>query len=222
MKGPISVIPSKLDAGPATAAVRSILIDWAAIDWFVPPGGPGQHAQELFAKHCTAAHRHTPTLYSEAVDLEFSSGRWEDFFAMCSRVRSASAFDWKYRVLKILSRDHAQSCGWSSQTEASMLQKEPDGSDTLIHRVGNHVFWCSPVPKLDLAALSKEHAESAQFYLSYASIDAIDAVQWQLADPRSPLAENPFMPLLRCYAAGFYPFMISATSVIMFSFHGPS
>lgn len=221
MRGSSSIKPSLIDAGPATAAVRDIVTDFAAIDWFVPPNASQKLARELFLSHVNLTRQHLPKLYSEPVEVEFSTGGWEHFFALCNRVRGSGSFDWKYGVLKILSSEHAEACDWSLKNERSMMQKESDGSDTLLLRVGEHVFWCSLAPNLDLSELGKDHAECGHFYLSYVSYDATDAIQWQLAERSDSLAGNPFLPLLRCYAANFYPFVISESSVILFSFLGP-
>lgn len=60
--------------------------------------------------------------------------------------------------------------------------------------------------------------EAAVWYLSYAYIDMLDCLQWQLAEDDNRLERNPFLPLLRCYAGGFYPFSLSLNRVELFAF----
>lgn len=80
-------------------------------------------------------------------------------------------------------------------------------------------MWTNMSPKLDLhATVPSEYVEAANWYLSYAHMDMIDCLQWQLAEDGNHLERNPFLPLLRSYAAGFYPFSLSLTRVDLFAF----
>jgi hypothetical protein len=49
-------------------------------------------------------------------------------------------------------------------------------------------------------------------------MDLLDALEWQLAENHDDLSSNPFVPLICCYAAGYYPFVMSSTAVVLFSF----
>jgi hypothetical protein len=57
------------------------------------------------------------------------------------------------------------------------------------------------------------------FFLWYALMDAMECITWQLAEPSADLlADNPFLPLVRCYAAGFYPFALGPRTIVLFAF----
>jgi hypothetical protein len=49
-------------------------------------------------------------------------------------------------------------------------------------------------------------------------MDVIECIEWQLAERDHRLESNPFVPLLRCYAAGFLPFALDPTTVVLFAF----
>jgi hypothetical protein len=70
-----------------------------------------------------------------------------------------------------------------------------------------------------LDALPREgRGETARFYLGYAHFDVLDCIKWQLAKGSNDLVDNPFLPLLLCYAAGAYPFSLARDAVVMFRF----
>lgn len=85
-------------------------------------------------------------------------------------------------------------------------------------RFGEHVMWVLS-PTLDLnATLPRDHAELAGWYMSSANMDIIDGIEWQLAESSSRLEGNPFIPLMRYYSAGFYPFSLGPGLAILFAF----
>lgn len=90
----------------------------------------------------------------------------------------------------------------------------------LFARVGDHVIWAVTVgPRLNLKdTLPPRDAEAASFYLSYANMDAMECIEWQLSEKSNELQANPFLPLLHCYGEGFYPFSLSPNDVVLFAF----
>lgn len=54
--------------------------------------------------------------------------------------------------------------------------------------------------------------------MSSANMDIIDGIEWQLAESSSRLEGNPFIPLMRYYSAGFYPFSLGPGLAILFAF----
>jgi hypothetical protein len=53
-------------------------------------------------------------------------------------------------------------------------------------------------------------------------MDAIAAVEWQLAECDDRLERNPFVPLIRCYQAGFYPFSLGPHEIVLFGCGAPA
>lgn len=132
-----------------------------------------------------------------------------------------STWDWKHGVLKKLSRDHWKAHAWSPHDHAHCLSEGPHLEGELFLRLPGQdtVIWNSPDPKLDLASkLSDEDAAVGRWYLAYAQADIIDCAAWQLAAGVDSLDGNPFVPLLRCYRAGYLPVALSAEDWVLFSF----
>jgi hypothetical protein len=74
-------------------------------------------------------------------------------------------------------------------------------------------------PKLNPRALLPHHdGEAAAFYLDFANVDAMECVEWQLAERGNEVATNPFLPLTRCYGEHLYPFSLGPEEVVLFSF----
>lgn len=130
-------------------------------------------------------------------------------------------WDWKYAALKQLSRRHSQAHGWKLANEIDHAG-EPLGPCRLFLRWGTTVIWNDFGPKLDLEHLDKTHAADAHWYLSYGRMDMIECIEWQLAERSGQLDGNPFLPLVRCYALGFYPFSLTRSELVLFSFATPS
>jgi hypothetical protein len=42
VKGLLKFDPNEYDYGPATTAIRSIVVDWVDVDWFEPTGAPDE------------------------------------------------------------------------------------------------------------------------------------------------------------------------------------
>lgn len=208
MKGALPFDARDYDYGNATAAVRAILGEWGEIDWFAKSAATDAHLIAHFRAHDPAAA------------VRVVTGDHAAFTAWCDRVRANPAWDWRFSVLKILSRDHAEVRGWKLETHARLVTAaEPPRAGDLCFRfdngAGGHVaIWNHAMPKLD--GLD----EPMRFYLGYAHGDLLDALKWQLAENSSQLDGNPFVPLVRCYAAGGYPFSLDRETVVVFRFVG--
>ncbi len=221
MKGTYEIDPAAHDFGPATAAIRKIFAECANVDWFAKTqtgGGlyrttPPEEAERLFAEHVARAHAFDPEHFPESVETRLVVGGWSEFAELSARVRNPSGWDWKYSALKMLSRAHSKARGWS------LLAQE---TGVLFLRFGDQadqVVWKMPTPKLDFATfVPPAQVEAAVWYWSYANMDVLECVEWQLAEGSSEVDGNPFLPLLGCIAAGLYPFAISAKEFVLFGF----
>lgn len=223
MKGTLDFNPEECSYGAATLAVRQIFAEWADVDWFVPPTEPAaeSRAVRLLEAHGALAHAFMPALFPSALNVEVRRGEWADFHALTERVRSgASGWDWKFSALKKLSRAHSKARGWSEEDHARTVSPEsPPRPGELFFRIGDVVIWTGVGPKMDLTkALRPRDAEVAAWYRSFANMDVTDCIVWQLAEATDATQSNPFLPLLRCYAEGFYPFGLSATELVLFAF----
>jgi hypothetical protein len=132
-----------------------------------------------------------------------------EFDALCERVRSLDrTWDWKMTALKNLVHVYSRAHGWDIKHQTA--PREPRDGD-LFRNVG-FLTWN------DVLHLPDALSEPAAFYAGYARGDGFDCIQWQLAQPAMPLEANPFAPLLRLYAEGYYPFGITHEHVVLFSF----
>jgi hypothetical protein len=224
VRGTLAFDPRERDYGPATAAVRTSLLEWAEIDWFAPSRVSEAEARRLFHEHNALARAYDPDLFVERVEVQCVSGGWAEFVELCTSVRDSSSWDWKLSILKDLSSRHADERGWSIADQAADRPGEPPRPGDLFYRyIGGtetaHVLWCSVAPQLDeLGALPEPMKESAQFYFSYAQGDLLDCIKWQLAERSNDFAGNPFRALAHCYRAGCYPFSYNRTTATVFRF----
>lgn len=226
MRGTFDFDPMQYDYGPATRAVRQILLEWAAVDWFVPPrdGNADALATQLFDEHIASAGAHAPELFPASTERLPVRSNWAAFSALCARVRGpGSEWDWKFNALKKLSVAHSKLRGWDLDDQAQPARQdaalEAPRPGALFFRYGDVVLWMGVSPKIDLAAgVPSDHLAAAAWYRSYADMDMTEALEWQLAEKSDRLDGNPFLPLLRCYAAGFYPFALGPTSFVLFAF----
>jgi hypothetical protein len=207
----------------ATTAVQRIFSEWASIDWYVPPARTeGDHAIQLFEEHNAIAGRWLPQSFPPRLSLRVIKGSWDDFQRLCERVRSQnSTWDWKYGALKKLSQEHSRRYAWSMENDAREVTTEKPGlAGELCFRFGDIVIWNDVGPRLDYSQIpaSPDHINQAGWYLSYTSMDVLDCMVWQIAEPTDELNGNPFLPLLRCYAAGYYPFGLAQSEVVLFAF----
>lgn len=232
MKGTFRIDPAACRYGAATGAVRQILTEWMAIDWFVPPGPRAEvNATAMFEEHHRRARAYAPDLFAADLELRTVRGDLAGFADLCARVRSSSSgWDWKFSALKPLSSRHSKARGWSVNQWSlnagvpSLQAGQVPGPGDLFVRLGDTAIWNSVDPTLDLTnALPKDHAEVANFYVSYAVMDAMECLEWQFAEPSADLlTDNPFLPLVRCYAAGCYPFALGPGTVVLFAFRRES
>jgi hypothetical protein len=220
MKGRFDFDPQSCDYGAATLAVRQILNEWANIDWFATYNDVAL-ATSSFREHHAKARAMMPDGFPEHLRIECANGNWRDFHAFCTRVRAPGAdWDWKFSALKELSHRHSQERGWSLEDHAREVTAEspPKPSDLFV-RIGDVGIWYGIGPKIAFHDfLSRENADIASWYHSYALMDLIKCLEWQLAEGSDLLDGNPFMPLLRCYGAGRYPFVLAPDEAVLFGF----
>jgi hypothetical protein len=219
MKGHLEFDPQSCDYGPATLAVRQILTEWAAIDWFAAENDAAP-ATAFFRDHHEKARAVMPDAFSERLRIACVNGTWTGFNVLCTIVRGPNrAWDWKFSALKKLSYRHSRERGWSLKDHAREVTAEsPPKPSDLFFRIGEAAIWNGIGPKIAFHDLSREDAEIASWYQSYAAMDLVECLEWQLAEGNDLLDENPFLPLLRCYGAGRYPFGLAADEVVLFGF----
>lgn len=204
---------AKLELDPATLddpALRRLLLEWSEIDWLQRgTSANAAVAARCFEAHHARAHACAPDFFAERVNVTARISSWTELAALCDAVRGGAApWDWKFSGLKRLTRRHSEAHGWS-------LERAPQSP--LFVRVGANVFW-SLTTTLDLRELPPAAREPMNWYASYTAIDLSHALEWQLAEPGARLEDNPFVPLLRCYAAGFLPFMLDRETVTLWAF----
>ena len=186
--------------------VQAILERHAVITWFEPPAlfdrAAGEAAFRAYHEHARAL---APERFSP-VAIAHAAGGWPEFDALCERVREERfGWDWKFSALKPMCRDHSRARGWSMATA-----DEPE----LIVKIREDAgVW-----NLRLPGLPDGAPASARFYKEYADLEVIDGIEWQLAEPACPLADNPFVRLLHVYATRYYPFHLGAANVTLFHF----
>lgn len=222
VNGALKFAPNEYDYGPATAAIRSIVADWAAVDWFEPTGARDEELVRLFHDHNALAHHLAPELFAERVNAHVVSGRWSEFSSWCKRVRAQSGWDWKFSILKKLAQEHSTAHGWSLSAHALDVPVGQPRPGDLFCRFNTSegkafLVWNSFLPAPELKTLGRS-TEDAQFYFGHAQSDAFSGIEWQLAEKRSDLSGNPFIPLLQCYRSGGYPFSLDRDTVVVFRF----
>lgn len=217
VKRPLAFDPNEYDYGPATAAIRSIVVEWAAVDWFEPSGVTDAELIQIFEEHTALAHRAAPQLFGARVNVRVVAGGWSEFGAWCKRVREQTTWDWKFSVLKN-SHDHSTANGWSLETHAPQVPLGvPKAGDLFVRFNPTALVWNAFLPAPDLGNLGRA-SDSAQFYFGHAQSDAFTAIEWQLAEKSVDAGSNPFVPLVRCYRAGGYPFSLGRDTVVLFRF----
>lgn len=225
MKGGLRFDPADLAYGDATFAVRKILTDWAAIDWFVPAPGEARRIRAIrgFEAHHAAAHAAMPEVFGTSVAVRTCIGGWDDLYALYERVSAAvSTWDWKFGGLKKMTRAHSESRAFRIKDVARQVVDPKNLAPRpgeLFVCLNGMVIWNSVYPKIEFREwLPPREADVASWYLSYANMDVTECVEWQLAENTDDLTKNPFVPLLSCYAAGFYPFSLAPNEVVLFGF----
>jgi hypothetical protein len=217
MKATYTFDPYAKDYGPATSAIRRVFEEWADVDWFVPSDADAaDRGRMLFTDHHALACHHASDLFAHDLDLTCCRGGWNLFVAICKRVRESPGWDWKFAGLKSLGTRHAKARGWS-RDEHPACGWPPEPGD-LFARIGQMTICLLGFPKRDFAALEPEQAEWASWYVSFADMELLESIEWQLAEASSELTGNPFVPLLHCYAAGTYPFSLGKNQMLLFSF----
>jgi hypothetical protein len=227
MKGVLTFDPAYYSYGGATLAVRKILTDWAAIDWFVPAPGEAMRMSAIrsFEAHHAAAHSAMPEVFGPSVAVRTCIGGWNELYALRERVSAVSTWDWKFGALKKMTRAHSASRSFRLEDVARNVD-DAELKDGRLHRPGElfvrwngMVLWNSVYPKIDCREwLPPPEADVASWYLGYANMDATECIEWQLAENTDDLTKNPFVPLLSCYAQRFYPFSLAPNEVVLFGF----
>jgi len=222
MKGTLAFDPATCDYGPATTAIRQILVEWADIDWF-EAGADTELATSLLIEHNARARVLMAEKFAEPIRIEPRKGGWEEFRAFCTRVRGPDAkWDWKHSGLKMLSKRHSDERGWSLKDHAPPMAVDRIlGASNLFLRFKDIVVWHDIGPRLAFKdSLAAADAAEAAWYRSYAAIELTQCIEWQLVEQTSAVESNPFVPLLRCYAARCYPFALAADEFVLFEFSG--
>lgn len=201
------------DYGPASPAIRALLREWANISWFVPTSTVDSVGIGLFQEHNRLAYAADPHLFEPHTGVRVEAGDWATLARWCTHVRTREQGpDWKFSILKTVSRDHCGECDWVLESEAARLSSTPPAAGDLFTIVEGYVMYNSLTPKVDIAD------DHARFYLEYAHHDLWDALTWQLAERSPDTSTNPFIPLLRCYRTGFYPFYLGMRETVLFRF----
>jgi len=235
MRGIAKFDPDDYDYGAATVAVRSLLKEWANVDWFVPGANEAARvrATRLFEEHHAAAHRSMPETFGPKVEIRTRYGAWTDFQALYESVseevryragQPGRGWDWKYEGLKKMTSAHSEARGFDPAKEAREISAEspPRPGDLFFKLPGSDGFiWSFPFPDLELRdRLPAKEAAVGNWYVGYANMDAMEAIEWQLAERSNDLSTNPFVPLMRVYAEGFLPFSLAPNDVTLFAFSG--
>ncbi|MEZ4252320.1 MAG: hypothetical protein R3B99_29250 [Polyangiales bacterium] len=215
MKSRAPLDPSLYEAGPATDAVRRLLTAYVAIDWYAPASLSEADAHALFLRYHTLARAFAPDLFGPRLEIEHATGGLREFSTWVDVVRNHAprGWDWKYAVLKPLTQRHSDAHGWSRPLEGPLVG--PPGARDCLFTVfpavdGSVGVWNVPLPRVDWPA------EALRFFKGYCDLDLFEALEWQLAEPGCPLSDNPFVPLLELYAAGYSPFHLTAHGVVLF------
>jgi hypothetical protein len=222
LKGKLDFDPEQFEHGPATLFARRILSLWASIDWFVPPAvGADVRATRLLEEHSALARAARPDLFPAEPAVTTVTAGWDEFRALCERVRSPDArWDWKYSALKPLSSSHSKTRGWSlSDAARTITADDPPRKGELFIKVGPNAMWMGCNPSFDFDGLSPADVAASSFYLGYAHMDVLECIEWQLAERSDDESGNPFVPLVRCYAEGHYPFSLGPSEIMLFAFN---
>ena len=222
MRARLGFDPRGFHYGAATDGVRQILLDWEEIDWFALPRASEATARQLFVEHLALCRRHGPSLFANPIDISTRRGGLAEFQALCVQVRQPSTWDWKFAGLKRLLRLQRDATGWTLRKQALECGSAPAGQQPrpgdLFVVLGDQAYWCLyPLVPLE-EALAPDQREGPAWYASYAVGDFIEALEWQFSTSSGDVSGNPFVPLLLCYAAGYYPFFVSRSEVSLFAF----
>lgn len=234
MKGLLKFDPDDYDYGVASMAIRALLKEWADVDWFVPGANEAARvrAMRLFEEHHVAAHHALPEVFGPKVEIRTRYGGWNDFHALYEMVsedvryragQPGRGWDWKFEGLKQMTSAHSEARGLDIESQARLISAEypPQPGELFFRLPGSETgfIWSSPFPDLELRSrLPANDAAVANWYVGYANMDAMEAIEWQLAERSNDLTTNPFVPLLRVYAEGFLPFSLARNEVVLFAF----
>lgn len=202
MKMTSNLSPSAL----GSPALRDLLQQLVDADWLEGSHATAPEAARRFAEHLERSHAVAPDTMPKSMNITARVGGWPELPSLCDSVRAGNArWDWKFGGCKLMTKQHSQATGWS-------LAKLPS---PLGVRLGESSMWALQL-EWDLREVPPAARESAHWYLSYVTIDAIQALEWELAEPGSA-AQNPFLPLLQVYTAGFLPFVLDRETATLWA-----
>lgn len=213
MRGALDVDPEAIDYGRATPALRTLLRRWSAIEWFEPLAADAAPLPAL-RDHMRLAHALSPELVPAHSELRLELGDWADFMRLCERVRAnLGSWDWEI-VLKQLAHRHRSAHAWSF-SKAVAARRGGWGPGDLVLQIGTAETWKNLAPKLAYDRLGPAEA-AARWFMSYATMNLIASLEWQLAEPDAALHDNPFEALLRCHAEGALIFSLGPAELLAF------
>lgn len=231
--------PAPIDYGPAGPALRCLLAEWRAITWFVPPAADDPaRACELFHAYNTLAHAAMPDTFAAQVAVRVERGGWPEFAARWHEVSAyppvrQPSWDWIFSGLKPLSLAHARRRGFELHRHPACVDLSGEGfQQTMMHRyrpadertAADPLFfrWSADTAVWDVPAsgfnAADEGTRAGGYYASWTTGNLTYALEWQLAEASADLTGNPFVPILRLYAARFYPFVLARDEAVLFAF----
>lgn len=218
MRGALDVDPNAIDYGRATPALRTLLRRWSAIEWFEPLAADAAPLPAL-RDHMRLAHAYAPDLVPAHSELRLELGDLADFVRLCARVRAnLGSWDWE-TVLKQLAHRHRRAHAWSLSKAVALRPGGDWGPGDLVLQIGAAQIWNDLAPKLAYDRLGPAEA-AARWFMSYATMNLIASVEWQLAEPDAALHDNPFEALLRCHAEGALIFSLGPAELLAFGLRG--
>ena len=129
-------------------------------------------------------------------------------------------WDWKFSGLKEMARNHSKRRGYLLEVNAPKIgpDRTPTPEDLFFALPDGGFIWNVGTEWEEAPSLTRKQRDLLLWYIGYSTQDLSLAIEWQLAERSSDLSSNPFVPLQRCLAEGFYPFMFQRDEVILFGF----
>ena len=211
--------PDSFGLGAPQAAVTRIVRCWESIAWFSSEPHDRNRAEHAFRRFQELGHEVAPSLFSLPVRVTTEAGGWVTYSDWIARVRDQS-WSWRFDVTKELCARHSESRGWTPERQRERTPHScPSAEESmrgLFVSAGDMVVWNSPLGSwLPRGGWRKVE----WWYVSYAAMDLLHAIEWQLAEDNSDWEKNPFYWLLCCYRSGYLPFSLAADEVVLFRFH---
>ena len=210
--------PDEITCGPATTSVRALARAFREVDWFAPSMADQQASRAHMDEHLRRVRSADADAVPSHVEVTHQIGGWAELTRLADVVRavpSASSYDWKYGVLKVLGKAHSKRLGWSPLAHARAYQQATPSPTDLFVVIGDRAFWQLMRAPLPTGAETPTHAS---WYAGFAFQDAIEAIEWQLAKASDDTSDNPFVPLLELYESSVYPFALAADRMVLLHF----